>query len=274
MYNEYITDETETLMKYDLIFSDFDGTLLKTDFTVDKSTADAIRGYVGRGGKFVVCTGRMSRSLDGWLDYLGLSGERIAVVGFQGSYVADTAGNVLYECTVPHESVDKILAFAEKFNLYTHFYDADYVYINEENEINLEYNRLTAAPLKTVGNLRAYLKAHPGLPVLKVMIVVDPADAERICAECEKEDFGEVDHYMSSTSFLEFASESGGKGAGLKKVAELYGVPVEKTIAIGDSQNDISMLKAAGLGVAVGNARSDVKAAADYVTVTNAAGAV
>ena len=51
-------------------------------------------------------------------------------------------------------------------------------------------------------------------------------------------------------------------------------MPIERTIAIGDSQNDISMLKAAGLGVAVGNARSDVKAAADYITVTNDEGAV
>ena len=260
-------------MEYELILSDFDGTLLRTDLTVDKSVADAIRGYINRGGHFVVCTGRMAKSMDGWLDYLGIGGQRIAVVGFQGSFVADTAGNVLYECTVPHESVDKILAFAENHDLYTHFYDKDYVYIKEENPINLEYRRITEVPLKAVGNLRAYLKAHPELGILKVMIVVDPAEAAKIFAECEKEDFGEVDHYMSSESYLEFASKDGGKGTGLKKVAELYGVPIEKTIAIGDSQNDISMLEAAGLGVAVGNARADVKAAADYVTVTNDEGA-
>ena len=124
-------------MKYELILSDFDGTLLRNDLTVDKSVADAIRGYINRGGHFVVCTGRMAKSMDGWLDYLGIGGQRIAVVGFQGSFVADTAGNVLYECTVPHESVDKILAFAEKHGLYTHFYDKDYVYIKEENPINL-----------------------------------------------------------------------------------------------------------------------------------------
>lgn len=261
-------------MKYDMIFSDFDGTLLKNDLTVDKSVAEAIRGYINRGGHFVVCTGRMSRSLDGWLDYLGIGGQKIAVAGFQGSYVADTAGNVLYECAVSHESVDKILAFAEKHNLYVHFYDKENVYIKEENPINLEYSRITDVPLKTVGNLRAYLKAHPELSVLKVLIVVDPAEATKIYADCGTEDFGEVDFYMSSDSYLEFASKSGGKGAGLKKVAELYGVPIEKTIAMGDSQNDISMLKAAGVGVAVGNARSDVKAAADYVTVTNDEGAV
>lgn len=261
-------------MKYDLIFSDFDGTLLKNDLTVDKSVADAIAGYINRGGRFVVCTGRMAMSLDGWLDYLGIGGQEIAVVGFQGSFIADTAGNVLYECVVPHESVDKILEFAEKHGIYSHFYDKANVYIKEENRINLEYRSITGAPLKTVGNLRAYLKAHPKISVLKVMLVVDPAEATRIYAECGTEDFGEVDYYMSSESYLEFASRNGGKGVGLRKVAELYGVPIEKTIAIGDSQNDISMLKAAGLGVAVGNARDDVKAAADYVTVTNDEGAV
>ena len=44
-------------MKYELILSDFDGTLLRNDLTVDKSVADAIRGYINRGGHFVVCTG-------------------------------------------------------------------------------------------------------------------------------------------------------------------------------------------------------------------------
>ncbi len=261
-------------MKYDLVFSDFDGTLLKDDLTVDKSTADAIRDYISRGGHFVVCTGRMARSMDGWLDYLGIGKQRIAVVGFQGSFVPNTDGNVLYECTVPHASVDKILCFAEKHNLYVHFYDAEYVYVSEINDINLEYKRITQVPLKSVGNLREYLHANPNLSVLKAMIMVDPTDAKRVYAECDKEEFGEVDHYMSSDSYLEFASIYGGKGTGLKKVAELYGVPIEKTIAIGDSQNDISMLKAAGLAIAVGNARADVKAVADYVTVTNDEGAV
>ena len=69
-------------MKYELILSDFDGTLLRNDLTVDKSVADAIRGYINRGGHFVVCTGRMAKSMDGWLDYLGIGGQRIAVVGF------------------------------------------------------------------------------------------------------------------------------------------------------------------------------------------------
>ncbi len=60
----------------------------------------------------------------------------------------------------------------------------------------------------------------------------------------------------------------------MKFLAERYGIPMEKTIAVGDNLNDLSMIEAAGLGVAVGNAVQPLKNAADFVTVTNTDGAI
>ena len=88
-------------------------------------------------------------------------------------------------------------------------------------------------------------------------------------AEYEKLVINDVQFQYSSDNFIDFVSKNGGKGEALRKVAALLNVPMEKTIAMGDHQNDVSMLKAAGLGIAVANAREEVKKAADYVTVSN-----
>lgn len=256
-------------MKYDLIFSDFDGTLLRDDFTVGQKSADAIKEYIARGGNFVVCTGRMSSSIDPWIEYLGLGGQRIAVAGYQGTSISDIEGNLLYCDYIDSETVRKVLLIGERLGVYTHFYDDKWVYVKEENDINREYARITGAPVKVVGRLVDYLDANPKLCVIKVMVVVDESDADRVYGEYAKATLSGVQFYFSSANFLEFVSNRGGKGSGLKKVAELLGIPMEKTIAIGDNMNDISMIEAAGLGVAVANARPETKAAADYVTVGN-----
>ena len=56
---------------------------------------------------------------------------------------------------------------------------------------------------------------------------------------------------------------------GLKKLSEILSIPVENTMAVGDTENDIAIIKAAGIGVAMGNATDDVKAIASYITTSN-----
>jgi len=106
-------------MKYELIFCDFDGTLLRNDFTVGEKSVKAIKDYISRGGNFVVCTGRMSRSMDGWLDYLGIGKQRIAVAGFQGTHIADTSGNLLYCNYISPDSVYKIMELGKRLTFTT-----------------------------------------------------------------------------------------------------------------------------------------------------------
>lgn len=108
-------------MKYELIFCDFDGTLLRNDFTVGEKSVKAIKDYISRGGNFVICTGRMSRSMDGWLDYLGIRNQRIAVAGFQGTHIADTSGKLLYCDYIDPDSVYKIMELGKRLGVYTHF---------------------------------------------------------------------------------------------------------------------------------------------------------
>lgn len=72
--------------------------------------------------------------------------------------------------------------------------------------------------------------------------------------------------YFSSRDYLEMVSEGVSKGAALRMFCEWMGIPLENSVAAGDESNDLSMLKAAGVGCAVANAQAEVKQAADYVT--------
>ena len=73
---------------------------------------------------------------------------------------------------------------------------------------------------------------------------------------------------------LEFTRADANKGVGLRKLAEILGVNPDATMAIGDTENDLAIIEAAGIGVAMGNATDAVKARADYVTTTNTKGGV
>jgi hypothetical protein len=71
---------------------------------------------------------------------------------------------------------------------------------------------------------------------------------------------------FSKPRYLEVVPTGVGKGEALVELARLLGIPVSETIAIGDSLNDLSMIQMAGTGVAVANARAEVKAVAEFVT--------
>ena len=100
-------------MKYKMIFSDFDGTLLRDDLTVSDKNKKAIKDYVERGGKFVVCTGRMPNPMMNWIDELGLKDMPIPVVGFNGGVEMDASGRYLHKEDIDHDVALKIVKKAE-----------------------------------------------------------------------------------------------------------------------------------------------------------------
>ena len=253
-------------MKYKLIISDFDGTLYGKNKQVNPENIKAIKRFIDAGGKFTVSTGRMNYSLRDWVKKLGLENQDVAVMGYNGSYAVNRDGKIVVGSFLSHETIDFILSKAEEFNAYVHYYDDKFVYIKEENDINRNYRTLTDIVLNEVGDLRKYLSEHPDMLIPKAMVVTAEEDLKAVKAKFDELSDGRYRCFASDVNLIDFASLQSGKDAGLKKIAEYYGVDISEVIAIGDSQNDADMLKVAGLGVAVQNAWPEAKAAADYVT--------
>ena len=105
--------------------------------------------------------------------------------------------------------------------------------------------------------------------IVKVMMIDPQEKLDSAIAKLPKDLYDKYSVFKSAPFFLEFTNKEVDKGKGLKKLGEYLGIKQEEIIACGDAGNDLSMVKYAGLGVAMENATDDVKEAADYITLSN-----
>lgn len=255
-------------MKYKLIVSDFDGTLTNRDGTVPKENIDAIRAYTEAGGLFTVSTGRMHSSILKQLSKLGLADKSIPLVSYQGALITDSGtGTVLHSVAMNRGTVRKVIAFCQENGYYCHYYSFDRFFIEKHCETSRAYAAYTETAECAVetGGLLRYLDEHPDLTVCKTMIIESKekvADAEKRINEYLN---GEAVFARSAAILTECVDGAAGKGNAVKWLSGYYGIPVCQILAAGDSWNDESMIKTAGLGVAMGNADDALKKIAGYV---------
>ena len=128
-------------IRYGLILSDFDGTLVRSDDTIAQSTKDAIAQYCADGGRFAISTGRLPRGILPKAKALGLKG---AISCCQGAVIVDIeTEEVLHYGAIPYETGLKICRKMEEMDLHTHVYDIWEFYANKHNENLQLYERLT-----------------------------------------------------------------------------------------------------------------------------------
>ena len=116
-----------------------------------------------------------------------------------------------------------------------------------------------------VPELKAYLKKR-NAGVQKIQIFFRDMELRREVLESLPKEFPDLVVTTSIVNNIEINSRESTKGVALKKLAEKLNIPISQTMAFGDDTNDITMLEAAGIGVAMGNAYEEVKRKADYIT--------
>lgn len=247
-------------LNYRLIMSDFDGTLFRSDHTVAPETVEKINEYVSAGGVFVVNTGRGISAILPQMREFGLKG---IVAAHQGSTVADIeTGEVIVDGSLTTEEAIRICETFEKekdahiriFTLHDFYTNQD-----ENNEYRRIYEEITKTKGITFEGKSSDFVKKLGKKIKKINMHVEPKDKKRIFERVNGE-LGE-DLYVtySAVVLLEVSSKKYSKGTALAFIANRFGVPIEKTIAVGDNMNDLPMLKAAGLGLPVANASEDLK---------------
>ena len=247
-------------MKYKLIVSDFDDTLVDDNQIIDEETIRAIKDYESRGGKFVFCTGRMISAIIPHAKKIGLKGE---IIGYQGAVVADIeSGKFLVEHAIPHEKAMMVGKYLENRGLYYHVYQDDTFVIKEETVFSQGYRYFTFKEPMIVGeNLTDYM-ARTGLSPTKILIINDPKKIPDILKEMQ-EQFGDILLVNSSKRFIvEIVPLDIDKGSAVIELAERLGIPIDNVITVGDGLNDIPMLSCGAHGIAVENACPELKAVA------------
>ena len=184
------------------------------------------------------------------------------VVCYQGAVVADpTTGEFLRHVPMPETEAREVIPAVEALGYTILVYVDDELYVSRETQESDAYAGFQHLVVHPIGDLLAWLPKAP----TKLVCVGDPRELDGLEVEM-KARFGERLFISKSLPhFLEFASPSVHKGTGLDFAAEHVGFSSERSVAFGDGENDIELLRWAGYAVAVANAHEKVLAVADFV---------
>lgn len=248
-----------------ILFTDLDGTLLDSNKNVSQGNLHAIDKMIKQGHKFVISTGRPIQSAIQISGRYGWTGE--------GYYIASYNGGLIYDCgedktlvryPVKLEYVRHILDEAHKAGIHAHTYD-DVNVVSERDTPELRaYCKGIMVPPVVVDDVISYLKDEP----IKVIAISRESHAvldgfrDRLTPFCN----GKLTTVFSNPMLLEFENPLATKGQAVSFMCDHFNIPIADSVAAGDEENDLSMIEAAGVGVAMANATDQVKATADYIT--------
>jgi len=263
-----------------LILSDLDETLLNDDGTIHPENIAAIQAFTQNGGYFVPNTGRSYKSVYGTLAQLGLNKTTQYVVSYNGGAIVAIAPDGQEEIVVEHGMsltlAQKIFDLGQVNDVVdTHVYTRDNLYIYNISATDQRYMTERQVPYTEITTTDLSFMANEG-PVMKVIFEhPDPAVQQAIADAVTGVVGDEVLVTFSSNRYVEFNPKGVDKGVTGLELADILGIARDDTAAIGDNLNDAAQIKAAGVGVAVANAKPEIKALADVVlTTTNNEAAV
>lgn len=256
-------------MKYKYFISDFDGTLLRSDNTISKFTAETISEYMRQGGTFLIATGRMHTGIVGRLAEAGLGDLDFPVITYQGSLIRTAKSDrILLRRFLDPIIASEIIRFIDELGVPVQTYYDDIVYCGTDTAFCEQYCKLFGAQFVSVNNLPEFVRQR-GETVPKVLAYIDRAARDALVMRAAKEFSGRAQVTASSGQLVESISMHSGKDRAIEFLVNQNGDSLSDCIVIGDAMNDIAMIKRAGLGAAVSNAEKDVLEAADYVAPSN-----
>jgi Cof subfamily protein (haloacid dehalogenase superfamily) len=248
-----------------LIASDIDGTLLNSKLQLSPRNKAALQAALAEGVQFVLATGK-SRGAGAFItNQLGLNSHGIFM---QGLIVYDGDGNILWQQTLDPDAARKAITYAEERGFSLIAYSSSRIMIHERDEMLIAgIGRYHEPDPEIVGPLQDLL---PHTPLNKIMVIGEPKAITQLRGELQAL-VGDSLRLMQAglPQMLEILPLGGSKGAALRVLIDLLGIPAEQVMAMGDAENDMEMLELAGIGVAVGNADPKLKAIAQAVVATN-----
>ena len=241
-----------------LVAFDVDGTLVGRDLKISPRVRDAVARMRDAGVAGCLVTGRMYRSTLPFVRELHFDAP---VICYQGAAIIDpTTDDVLDHIALSNEVVRELIAGAEAQRLHLQLYRNDEYYCETRNKYSELYASLAMTEPVIVPSLR---EAFAYSPATKAVIVAEAAVAERYAKTLSEQMDGRAYVTRSLPEFVEVLDPAVDKGAALRFVASRLGIPMDETLAIGDSWNDAPLLRAAGFGVAMGSAPPELREIAD-----------
>jgi len=258
-------------MAYRLIAFDMDGTLLDSSKRLAADSVAALERAVAAGAYVVLATGRGISELDEYLDVV--PGLRYLVC-ISGALVYDVArSEAIARTSLPDDVVGRLFEIARHEDVMVHML-SESSYVQTDAPAHMEryqmgiYRPMFERVCVTFDDLEAAWRERR-FSVEKVNLYhTDAQSRERTRGRLVKADLGVEMVYAEQTS-IEVSPRGVTKGTGLRSLCEHLGLSSDEVVAVGDAANDIEMLRAVGMPVAMGNALPEVKAIAREVVADN-----
>lgn len=250
-------------MKIKLIASDMDDTLLNNDREISPRNLAAIRQALAAGLVFTLATGRMYRSIQPFARQLQLD---VPLIAYNGALVKGALSEKVYvRRPLQLATALAVLDYCRAKGYYVQAYVDDDLLVKEENAYSRMYSRIAGVPTTAVGDGVYQLAKAPH----KLLLMTAAADFAAAWQDIETRFAGRLDVTSSKDNFLELMEPGVNKWVAVKELAAGFGIKPEEIMCIGDSNNDLTMIANAGLGVAVANAKPQVQQAAKLITASN-----
>ena len=262
------TDNTQGKhLPYRIIALDLDGTLTNHDKVVTPKTREALLHAAAQGATIVLASGRPTYGIEPVAECLELHKHGGYILSYNGGNIVNAkTGEKLFSQFLPAPVIPILYKYAkEKNHALLGYAGKEIVTEMPDDQYVREESRINKMNIRKVDNLLEALEPHP----TKLLMTGDPADMLKAEEELSEILGEKMDIFRSAPFFLELVPKGIDKAQSLLRLMAKITLTPADLIAFGDGYNDLSMLKLAGMGVAMANAAPEVRAEADYVTLSN-----
>ncbi len=247
-------------MPYDLVVLDLDGTILDGSFKLDESLVAACRRAIRRGLTVTIATGRMPPAARPYWEAMGITAP---VILHNGALVRDPAGaRDLFTVTLPAGLPWAVFPIFAGAPVHPLFYQNDRLYCLQLTPEIVAYCRDMGVDAEPISEPESFLKSSP---LVKCLFTGRDDDLRTLREKLAPAVGGRARLVASRPGHLELLPAGVSKGVTLRILAGHLGVPLPRVVAAGDQENDIEMIREAGMGIAMAHSPDEVKAAADRV---------
>lgn len=254
-------------MKKRLLFMDLDGTLLNDAKQITEGNRAALELALERGHATIITTGRPLKSAMDQAHKLGMDRPGCYLIAYNGAVIYDwTTRKQIFCRSLPYDAVYKVFDLALERGEHIQTYDTWKVLVEQrcDDAAVRRYCQLIGMEFDVIDDVRKDLKEEP-VKCLVINYEVKPG-LEKIQDWIRENMSQSVDCFFSCDQYLEVVPKGMSKGEAVKMLCQMMNVEISEAVSVGDAANDLSMIEAAGIGVAMANATDEVKAIADYIT--------
>ena len=255
---------------YKLVAIDLDGTLVTDEKELTPKTIETIKEASKKGVKIMISSGRAFYRLEKFIDALDLRKENQCTICFNGGMIVEnTTKEIIYSQNLDAQEVKQLIQLGKSLGLPIMIYTRDAHCVEAVPEVvQKNAKNLKGMNLKMVDFDKMNFSEEQNY-IYKICFIDKPEIILEKRNEIPKEIVEKYEITSSVPEYLEIVKKGIKKSEAIKVVMEKYHIKQEEVMAIGDGENDVEMLEFAGLGIAMENAKDDVKSFANDITTSN-----